>query len=91
MRDTDNFTPFNGNIQLTRMFLYYFFNKDTNAKNLKEIWHMHYCFEIALKNSVNVDEKNTYKYTNGNTQLYGTIENIAYKLYNENLIDEAIY
>lgn len=76
------------------MFLYYFFNKDVKdtdgTNNLKEIWHMHYCFEVALKNSINI-EQNIYKYTNGTTQLYGTIENIAYKLYNENLIDEAIY
>lgn len=52
------------------MFLYYFFNTETgdteSTNNLKEIWHMHYCFEVALKNSINIDEK-TYKYTNDST------------------------
>lgn len=75
------------------MFLYYFFNKgkgDENAKNLKEIWHMYYCFELAIRNSINV-ENSVYKYNDNTTQLYGTIEDIAYKLYNENLISEAIY
>ena len=79
------------------MFLYYFFNKGDaknadkeSAENLKEIWHMHYCFELAIRNSINV-ENSVYKYNDNTTQLYGTIEDIAYKLYNENLISEAIY
>lgn len=51
---------------------------------------MHYCFELAIRNSINV-ENSVYKYNDNTTQLYGTIEDIAYKLYNENLISEAIY
>lgn len=74
------------------MYLYYHFNKDNgNAKNLKEAWHLHYCFEVALRNSIKVDDSGTYRFDNSETQLYGTIENIAYKLYNENLIKEAVY
>lgn len=45
---------------------------------------------MAIRNSINV-ENSVYKYNDNTTQLYGTIEDIAYKLYNENLISEAIY
>ena len=52
------------------MFLYYFFNKDKgdkeSAENLKEIWHMHYCFELAIRNSINV-ENSVYKYNDNTT------------------------
>lgn len=74
------------------MYLYYHFNKDNEtATNLKEAWHMHYCFEIALRNSIKVDDSGTYRFDNSESQLYGTIEDIVYKLYNENLIKEAVY
>lgn len=71
------------------MFLYYYFNKE-NTDTLKQIWHMHYCFEIAIRNSIYV-ENTTYRFNNSETQLYGTIEDIAYKLFTDNLIKEAIY